>query len=45
MTKAAVREALERALRFEGYEVELAEDGYRGAAGGRGSPPGRSCWT
>jgi len=24
----AVREALERALRFQGYEVELAEDGH-----------------
>ena len=42
----AVREALERALRLEGYEVELAEDGQRGAAGARRArAPTRSCST
>ena len=37
--EAAVREALERALRFEGYEVELAEDGYEALLAVAESPP------
>ena len=35
----AVREALQRALRLEGYDVELAEDGAEALASVAGSPP------
>ncbi len=31
----AVRQALDRALRFEGYETETAEDGSAGGTGER----------
>ncbi len=37
--EAAVREALEHALWFEGYEVELAEDGYEALLAVAESPP------
>ena len=42
----AVREALDRALRLEGYQVELAADG-RQAPASATTPPGptRSSWT
>ena len=41
----AVREALERALRLEGYEVELAADGQEALSRSPGGASTRSCST
>ena len=41
----AVRTALERALRLEGYDVELASDGPRRCSASRRTRPTPSCST
>ncbi len=38
---AAVRDSLARTLRFEGYQVDTASDGQRGARRGPGRRAGR----